>query len=107
MINKLKGLDQTEKEILRFIVLFKLYEISKGYTDLHISLSHLYTILNANDESINRIIDKSIEYLKDDWLVESKSFCTVSISHNGIKEIEAAFVNPANIIQYIFQQTLQ
>jgi len=89
------GLSVNEKEILRFIILFEIYRISKGYSNVYVSIDNLYNNLEATTDVIQNRVDDGIQYLIDEFLLERKAFCTISITNNGIKEIENAFINPS------------
>lgn len=83
-----KVLTQIDLSVVRFLLLFEIYLIGKGYTNMYIAFDHLYerfpNAVNKNHE----LIDQCVYYMKNEGLIEFRSIGTVSISHIGINEIE-------------------
>jgi vacuolar-type H+-ATPase subunit F/Vma7 len=77
---------QAEQEIL-FIILSKIYLITKGYRFAHIYYQQFAESLCAGEEERIRLRE-FMEDLRDMNFIASKALGTISITHEGIKEIE-------------------
>lgn len=90
--------DEAEKEVqqlktLQFRILDKLYTSSKGYKYGYVPLENLYEQLQANNnEESRKLMSKSLQYLYDARLIDSKAIAHVSIRNEGIKEYESAIL---------------
>ncbi len=77
---------QTEQEIL-FIILSKIYLIAKGYRFAYIYYQQLSESLCEGEEEKRRLRE-FMEDLRVKNFIASKALGTISIRHEGIKEIE-------------------
>jgi hypothetical protein len=77
---------QTEQEIL-FILLSKIYLITKGYRFAYVYFQQFSDSLCAGEEE-KRTLRKFMEDLKGKNFIAAKALGTFSITHKGIKEIE-------------------
>lgn len=77
---------ETEEE-MRFIILSKIYLITKGYSIAYI-FYHPFSVSLCAGEEERRRLEKFVKDLIDKNFITSKALGTISITHKGIKEIE-------------------
>lgn len=85
---------ETEEE-MQLVILTEIYLNAKGYRMAYISYHQFSVSLSSNKEMTTRTIKECVKVLIRKKLIESKSLGTISITHNGIKEIENLLEEPS------------
>ncbi|WP_066630924.1 hypothetical protein [Labilibacter marinus] len=81
----------SEKKIIRYEFLNKLYEITDGDSSLIVNMWELGKEINIERKDISNIVD----YLKGEYLIEPMTLGGgISITHEGILEIEELHNSP-------------
>lgn len=78
---------QGEENEIVFIILTKIYLISKGYRNVFISYQPFSDSLSSNEEDAESL-KKIMDTLMNLNFVASKAWGTISITHQGIKKVE-------------------
>jgi hypothetical protein len=105
---RLKSIKEREiiiKEIeneTTYIILTKIYLVSKGYHNIYIYLWPFLESLSSNKEEQEKL-KKYFEVLSIKKFIESKGLGTISITHTGIKEIERLIENSKNDFSKLYE----
>lgn len=84
------------KKAQRFLYLKRLYELNEGNRLAYFPFAEIGRELGWDEAVCSEVMD----YLMNEYLIESPAFGTVSITHLGIKLIEKALGNPEEDMGY-------
>ncbi len=84
----------------RLIFLQKLFDLTNGDELEMVERSNIYKELGADQESLNRIEN----YLKGEGLIDFPAYGVISITHEGIKEIEKFLFSNGNLKSDIHEE---
>ena len=86
----------TKKKAQRFLYLRRIYEITEGKQLVWVNRIELGRELGWDDETTNDVVN----YLREERLIETRTFTKANITHLGVKVIERALEQPDNSTEY-------